>query len=113
MDMVVPSSDDDWVKGKSGLKALQYMALGLPVVASNVGCNYRVVEHDKTGFLATTTYQWYNYLSLLIEDANLRRRLGTAGRRKVISEYSVEANKSNYLNIFNQVYDPSYVTRKY
>ena len=51
---VYPLPDDEWVKGKSGLKALQYMALGLPVVASNVGCNDRVVLDGETGFLVSS-----------------------------------------------------------
>lgn len=99
-----PLPNDEWVQGKSGLKALQYMGLGLPVVASAVGCNDRVVEHGHTGFLVTTEADWMAALSQLITDPQLRRRFGEAGRRRVESTYSVKANRDRYLSIFQQVF---------
>lgn len=99
-----PLPDDDWVKGKSGLKALQYMSLGLPVVASSVGCNDRVIENNVSGFLVSSEDEWYNYLELLLGDPNLRRRLGVAARRRVEQIYSIDANKAKYLSIFQSVY---------
>jgi len=99
-----PLPNDDWVKGKSGLKALQYMALGLPVVASNVGCNDRVIENGVSGVLVSTEEEWFSSLSLLLEDAGLRRRLGTSARARVEQLYSIDANKNTYLSIFQSVY---------
>jgi len=99
-----PLPDDEWVQGKSGLKAIQYMALGLPVVASSVGCNDRVIENDVSGFLVSSLDDWYNCLALLLEDAALRRRLGLSARRRVEQMYSVDANKDKYLSVFQATY---------
>jgi glycosyltransferase involved in cell wall biosynthesis len=101
-----PLPNDDWVQGKSGLKALQYMALGIPVVASAVGCNDRVVHHGHTGFLVHTQAEWIEALEQLITDPQLRRQLGQEGRRVVERSYSVQANRERYLSIFQQVYGP-------
>ena len=99
-----PLPDNEWIKGKSGLKALQYMALGLPVVASNLGCNYRVIENNVSGILVKNTTEWINSLSNLIEDASLRKFLGQNARNRVERYFSVNSNKDNYYSIFNKIY---------
>lgn len=99
-----PLPDDDWVQGKSGLKALQYMALGIPVVASAVGCNDRVVQHAECGFLVHSEPEWLDALERLIANPQLRRRFGEAGRQRVESTYSLRANRHRYLEIFRGVY---------
>lgn len=99
-----PLPNDEWVQGKSGLKALQYMGLGLPVVASAVGCNHRVLKQGDTGFLVATEAEWILALEQLIANPQLRRRFGEAGRRRVESIYSVRANRHRYLSIFQQVF---------
>ncbi len=99
-----PLPDDEWIKGKSGLKAIQYMGLALPVVASDVGCNNRVIEHNRSGMLVMTDDEWYSALSKLIVDQTMRRRLGTAARQRVETLYSIDANKEKYLRIFEQIY---------
>lgn len=95
--------DEEWVKGKSGLKALQYMALGVPVVASNVGCNDRVIVQGVSGFLVTTPEEWVDKLALLVNDSQLRKKMGAAGRERVEKLYSIKANAPVYLSILNQV----------
>jgi glycosyltransferase involved in cell wall biosynthesis len=102
-----PLPNDEWVQGKSGLKALQYMGLAIPVVASAVGCNDRVVQHGRTGFLVSSEAEWRDALERLITDPRLRRRFGEAGRQRVESTYSVRANRDRYLSIFQQVYGPA------
>jgi hypothetical protein len=83
--------DDPWSRGKCGLKVLQYQAAGLPVVANAVGVQADFVRTGETGFLATTTQEWVNAIGTLAASAELRQRLGTAGRRQVEAHYSVEA----------------------
>ncbi len=95
--------DEEWVYGKSGLKALQYMAMGLPVVATAIGANFRVIDEGKTGFLVTKPEEWLERLKLLVKDAALRREFGTKGREKVEKSYSVRANEPIYLGILNDV----------
>lgn len=81
--------DDDWSRGKCGLKVLQYMAAGLPVVANPVGVQVEMVRPDETGLLAESNDQWCEAIARLGADAGLRRRLGHAGRLRVEREYSV------------------------
>jgi len=81
--------DDSWSRGKCGLKVLQYMAAGLPVVANPVGMNRRMVVHGRTGLLASTPQQWAEALARLAADPPLRRKMGEAGRRLVRQRYSV------------------------
>ncbi|MBT9585632.1 glycosyltransferase family 4 protein [bacterium] len=98
---VYPLPDEEWVYGKSGLKAIQYMALGIPTVAAAIGTNFRVIEHEQSGLLARTEDDWYRALDSLLSDPDLRTRLGQGGRDKVEKVYSVQANAMNYLKILN------------
>ena len=100
---IMPLPNDEWAKGKCGLKGLQYMALEIPTVMSPVGVNTEIIEDGKNGFLADTEQEWLDKLSLLIENKELREKLGKAGRKTVIEKYSVEANKQKYLDVFNAV----------
>lgn len=95
--------DEEWVYGKSGLKALQYMALGLPVVATAIGANFRVIQDGKSGLLVTTQQEWIEKLQSFISDPELRKKLGTAARERVEKYYSVKANEPVYLGILNKV----------
>jgi len=83
--------DDPWSRGKCGLKVLQYMAAGLPVVANPVGVHSEMVLHGTTGFLATTPAEWTQAVAALVHDPALRRRMGRAGRLRVERDYSVTA----------------------
>jgi glycosyltransferase involved in cell wall biosynthesis len=80
--------NDLWSRGKCGLKVLQYMAAGLPVVANPVGVQAEMVRHGETGFLATTPAQWSQAVARLARDPALRGRLGQAGRRLVERQFS-------------------------
>ena len=84
---IMPLLDAAFERGKCGYKLIQYMACGLPVVASPVGVNRQIVEHGVNGFLAETPEQWDQALQTLLADANLRQRMGQAGRQKVEREY--------------------------
>lgn len=82
--------DQEWDKYKCGLKLLQYMAVGLPAVASPVGANGEIVSHGKDGYLAADADQWYAALQPLLEDAALRRRVGNAARLRAEQDYSIQ-----------------------
>ena len=88
---VYPLQDHDWERGKCGFKAIQFMACGVPVVASAVGVNREIVQDGVNGFLATSPAEWVEKLSRLIADPALRRTLGDAGRRTVEARYSLRA----------------------
>jgi glycosyltransferase involved in cell wall biosynthesis len=89
---VMPLPDSPWERGKCGYKLIQYMACGLPVVASPVGVNCRIVRPGANGFLAADDASWATALGELVADAALRARLGAAGRALVESDYSLQAN---------------------
>jgi len=101
-----PLPNEQWVYGKSGLKALQYMALGIPPVATAIGANFRVIENDVSGYLVETEEQWVDRLEQLVRDPKLRERIGTAARRRVEERFSIKANRDTYLEIFRQVFGP-------
>lgn len=100
---IMPLPDDEWAKGKCGLKGLQYMALEIPTVMSPVGVNTEIIQDGVNGFLAATEDVWIEKLSLLIESSELREKIGKAGRKTVVEKYSVEANKQKYLYVFNSL----------
>ena len=81
--------DDQWSRGKCGLKVLQYMAAGLPVVANPIGMNCEMVIHGRTGLLASTPGEWAAAIARLANDPQLRRSMGRAGRRLVERRFSV------------------------
>ena len=87
---IMPLSDGLFERGKCGYKLIQYMACGLPVVASPVGVNREIVEHGVNGYLAETPLQWENAIRNLSGNAQLRKRFGTAGRLKVEKQYSLQ-----------------------
>jgi glycosyltransferase involved in cell wall biosynthesis len=99
-----PLPDELWVQGKSGLKAIQYMALGIPTVATAVGANFRVIEHGVSGFLVRTDAEWVEQIMRLAADPVLRREVGLRARKRVEELFSVAANRDTYLAIFDEVY---------
>lgn len=88
---VMPLTDSPWERGKCGYKLIQYMACGLPVVASPVGVNREIVQPDRNGLLADGDAQWLEALVALVDDAAMRQRLGAEGRTRVVKDYSVQA----------------------
>lgn len=98
---IMPLPDDEWSKGKCGFKALQYMALEIPAVASAVGANLSIIEHGVNGYLVTTRDEWLKYLKVLIENPELRRKLGAGGRQTVNQGFSVSANSTRFLGLFS------------
>ncbi len=87
---IMPLPDDEWARGKCGLKALQYMALSIPTVMSPVGVNTKIAEGDAAR-LATSPEQWRSTLAALVSDATLREALGRRGRERVERDYSADA----------------------
>lgn len=88
---LMPLPDDEWSKGKCGFKAIQYMALAIPCVASPVGVNNTIINHGHNGFLASTAEEWRQLLTLLIENETLRNQLGREGRKTIEAQYSLQS----------------------
>lgn len=85
-------ANQDWDKYKCGLKLIQYMAIGIPAVASPVGVNSHIVDHGRDGFIASNDAEWESALRKLLTDENLRRTVGAAARETAKTRYSIEAN---------------------
>jgi glycosyltransferase involved in cell wall biosynthesis len=100
---IMPLPDDRWSKGKCGLKALQYMALGKPTVCSPVGVNTVIIQDGENGSIADGPDEWIARLEELIQRADLRRRLGRAGRETVEREYSARSQAPRVLEIFRSL----------
>ncbi len=90
---------DLWSQGKCGLKVLQYMAAGLPVVANPVGVQGDFVQPGITGFWADSADEWVEAVGRLVCNAALRQRLGRAGRRLVEQEYHVQRGAELWLDV--------------
>ena len=93
---VMPLPDEPWARGKCGFKLVQYMACGLPVVASPVGVNAEIVEEGVNGFLARDGAEWVAALERLKENAAFGKRLGKAGRRKVEERYCLQVTGARF-----------------
>jgi glycosyltransferase involved in cell wall biosynthesis len=99
--------DDLWSRGKCGLKVLQYMAAGLPVVANPVGVHAELIIHGETGFLAATPTDWGEAVARLIQDPHLRRRMGLAGRARLEKHYSVSVGGQRWVEVLNGLATPA------
>ncbi len=100
---VMPLPDDAWSKGKCGLKALQFMALGVPTVCSPVGVNTDIIQDGENGFIAATEDEWVEKLGRLINSAELRERLGRAGRETVETKYSAKVQAPRVFELLRSV----------
>jgi glycosyltransferase involved in cell wall biosynthesis len=84
-----PILEDEWSSGKSGFKAVQYMSVGIPFVASPVGACGEIGEAGTTHLLAGSEDEWYTALARLLSDQELRRQMGAAGRRHALEHYNI------------------------
>ena len=100
---VMPLPDDEWSRGKCGLKLLQCMGVGVPVIGSPVGVNTDIIQEGVNGFLAKSEEDWVKKLALLIENPELRRKIGLAGRKTVDERYSSRHWAGKVRAVFEQV----------
>jgi glycosyltransferase involved in cell wall biosynthesis len=100
---IMPLEDGPFERGKCGYKLIQYMACGLPVVASPVGVNRQIVQHGVNGFLAKTVEDWRCALTRLREDPELRLRMGAEGRRLVERRYCVQVTAPRLATLFRDI----------
>jgi len=98
---VYPLPKDSWVLGKSGLKAIQYMAFGLPCVATDIGTTPLLMTHRVNGMLVNTEEEWVSTLEELVRNPDLRQRLGSSARSDAVAKYSTRAIAALYRNVIN------------
>lgn len=97
-----PLPDENWVYGKSGLKALQYMGLGVPTIATAIATNFRIIDTGHDGYLANSIDEWYDIIIKLINCKELRESIGKNARKRVVDEFSILSNSRRYLNVLQQ-----------
>jgi glycosyltransferase involved in cell wall biosynthesis len=102
---LMPLPDTEWTRGKCAFKAIQYMASGVPVVASPVGITPDLIQHDVNGLLASSPEDWFHELERLICDQNLRARIALAGRKTIEESYSLEKWAPRFESLFDQLKD--------
>lgn len=100
---IMPLVDSPWEQGKCGYKLIQYMACGLPVVASPVGANVEIVEDGVNGFLAVGPEVWVTRLARLLSDHDLRHRMGKAGRSRVEAMFCLQVQQPRLSGFLKQV----------
>jgi len=100
---LMPLADNDWCNGKCSYKMLCYMAAGLPVVVTPAGMNREVLALGKAGLGAESEQGWVNALIALLDDAALRRRMGTAGRAIVEAHFSLTRLAQKYAVLFQSL----------
>ncbi len=89
---LMPLKDDYWTRGKCGFKLIQYSAMGLPSICSPVGINKEIIDDGESGFHASSHEEWIDKLSILIENADVRKKFGLKSRKKIENLYSIEKN---------------------
>ncbi len=100
---IMPVTDAPFERGKCGYKLIQYMASGVPVIASPVGVNTEIVRHGETGFLASTPAEWRTAIATLKSNPQLRQEMGRAGRARFEQQYSLEVVAPRLISIFRSV----------
>lgn len=101
---LVPVVNRPFNLGKSNIKWQEYSMLEIPTIASNIG-EYKQIEHEKTGFLATEEYQWLHYLELLADSPELRKTIGRQAKQKVVNDYNIEKRIYERDHIYREVID--------
>lgn len=100
---IMPMPDNEWTRGKCAFKAIQYMALGIPAVASPVGVAAEIIQHGKNGLLAKREEEWFSCLDRLVRDCDLRRRLAASGRVTVERDFSLQVWAPRLAELFERV----------
>ena len=105
---LVPLNDLPWNRWKFYFKTVQYMAVGLPVVARRLGSNAEVIEDGVNGFLVETEQEWLDRLRLLAGAPALRRQMGAAARATVVERYSLAVHMPRMTRVFDRMLEPAY-----
>lgn len=100
---IMPLPDEPFERGKCGYKLIQYMACGVPAVASPVGVNATIIEDGVNGFLASDSEDWVRALRKLIADRKLRQKMGTRAREKAVKEYSLQEAAKALVRLFEDL----------
>jgi glycosyltransferase involved in cell wall biosynthesis len=96
---LMPLTNDKWSEGKCGFKLIQYMALGIPSVASPVGVNKAIIDENENGYLCSDPWDWENKIIQLLTNTPLREQMGKQGMQKIQELFSIASQKEKFLNL--------------
>ncbi len=94
---------DEWIAGKSGFKAIQYMSVGISFVMSPIGVCAEIGIDGETHFSAQTLDDWRKHLAVLLEDHIIRREMGANGRKYALRNYTVAMQSEKLTDTFRFV----------
>ena len=100
---IMPLMNDDWSKGKCGFKLIQYMACKIPCVASPVGVNKEIIDHEINGFLAKEDSDWIQYILKLKNDKLLYKKFSESAFKKVSKYYSFESQRKKFISTIKSI----------
>jgi glycosyltransferase involved in cell wall biosynthesis len=104
---VMPMPDTTWTRGKCAFKAIQYMAMGIPTVASPVGATQDLIQQNHNGFLADSPDQWFQQLQQLICDLDLRWRISLRARQTIEDKYSLQVWGPRMVSLVDEMFGAS------
>jgi glycosyltransferase involved in cell wall biosynthesis len=99
---IMPLIDSHWERGKCGYKLIQYMACGLPVVASPVGVNQEIVRHGVNGYLASSVDEWVDSFRALFLNSQDRLVMGAQGRLSVEKKYCLQVTAPRFAQLIHE-----------
>lgn len=100
---LMPVPKEEWANGKVGFKAIQYSAMGIVPVVSDVGSGGEVVRHEATGLLVPNAPgAWVAALERLLDDPPSISALGERARERIQARYSVDSQRRNYVSLFTE-----------
>jgi len=102
---IMPLPDSEYTRGKCAYKLIQYMAAGLPTIASEVGENPKAIMHGITGYICSKPQEWVDALKTLFASPSLRASMGKAGRQRAEALYDIRPNASRLLSIIRDLGD--------
>jgi len=100
---IMPLLKTEFDMGKCGFKIIQYSSMGIPAVASAVGCNNEIIDNEKNGYLAETPEEWYRFLEKLIIGFKFRARMGEKARTRIEKKYNAASAEKDLFKIIKEV----------
>lgn len=100
---LMPMPDNDWTRGKCSFKAIQYMALGTPTIASPVGMASDVVQDGVSGFLAKSQGEWFLAMETLVTNPRIWESMSISARQRIERYYSLQVWAERFRYILESV----------
>jgi glycosyltransferase involved in cell wall biosynthesis len=99
---IMPLPQDEWSKGKCGLKALVYLSMGIPAVIEDFGANQEIIQNAENGYLASGLEDWVDKLSVLIDNFEHRVEIGEKGHQSYLKSYSIQAHQKGFIDLIKK-----------